>query len=122
MLNAVIDVVTSFSDKGSCSCSKCLDMYLKWYYEQFSLQKLGCNNYTFQIIAIYNDESQINNNFSFYDFYFAMVNASLSFCLIFIFLCYTFVETIFSIKINTPRTKYPFTLFFNFAISFILSP
>ena len=29
---------------------------LKWYYVQYPLQKLGCNFYIFQKIAIYNDE------------------------------------------------------------------
>ena len=28
---------------------------LKWHYAQFSLQKMECNSYIFQKIAIYND-------------------------------------------------------------------
>ena len=33
-----------------------------WYYAQFSLQRLGCNCYKFQKVAIYNDERQIDDN------------------------------------------------------------
>ena len=33
--------------------------HLKWYYAQFSLQKLGWNCYLFQTDAIYNDKRQI---------------------------------------------------------------
>ena len=33
-----------------------LSRLLKWYYAQFLLQKLDCNCYIFQKIAIYNGE------------------------------------------------------------------
>ena len=35
---------------------------LKWYYAQFSLQKLGYNCYVVQKIATYNDEGQTIGN------------------------------------------------------------
>ena len=41
-----------------------LKLILQWYYVLFSLQKLDRNCYIFQMIAIYNDQWQINGNVS----------------------------------------------------------
>ena len=82
---------------------------LKWYYAQFSWQKLGYNS-NYLKNAIYNDERQINGNFSCQDkrikrlpqsFYFLKVK-----CICTYFFSSRCVETIFKIKINTLVTKY----------------